>query len=253
MKKIFVIAITTLQEMIRERLFIVVIFMAAVLFAASILLGALSFSEQQRILANLGFTAIEVAAVGISLFSGAFLISKEIEKQTLLLVLVRPISRDQFLMGKISGILALNTLLILALGLVLYMLLDGTSDFGTFFIILSSLWFQSGIALSLVIFFSVLVRPVLALLMASGILTLGAWIPDLQFFAEKSKEVLFINAVKVVTWITPNLFRFNWKSYYFLERGVESQDVVWMVAHSLGWSLIVFVLSCLIFRRKDIV
>ena len=253
MKKVLVIAKTTLQEMIRERLFIVVVFMAAVLFGISLLLGALSFSEQQRILANLGFTAIEVASVGISFFAGAFLISKEIEKQTLLLVLARPISRDQFIMGKVSGILALNTLLVLALGGVLYVLLGGTPRLGSFFTILSSIWFEATIGLSLVIFFSIVVRPVLALLMSFGVLMLGQWIPDLQFFAEKSKDVLFINAVKAVTWLTPNLFRFNWKSYYFLELGFDSQDIVWMIAHSFGWALIVFVFACLIFRRKDIV
>lgn len=253
MKKVLVIAKTTLQEMIRERLFIVVIFMAVVLFGISLLLGALSFSEQQRILANLGFTAIEVASVGISLFAGAFLISKEIEKQTLLLVLARPISRDQFIMGKVTGILTLNTLMVLALGIVLYVLLGASPSFSSFIVILSSIWFEAAIALSLVIFFSVVVRPVLALLMAFGILMLGQWIPDLQFFAEKSKDLFFINAVKVVTWVTPNLFRFNWKSYYFLELGFDSQDVMWMIAHSFGWALIVFVFACLIFRRKDIV
>lgn len=253
MKKVLVIAKTTLQEMIRERLFIVVVFMAAVLFGISLLLGALSFSEQQRILANLGFTAIEVASVGISLFAGAFLISKEIEKQTLLLVLARPISRDQFIMGKVTGILTLNTLMVLALGVVLYVLLGASPSLPSFFVILSAIWFEAAIALSLVIFFSVVVRPVLALLMAFGILMLGQWIPDLQFFAEKSKDVFFINAVKIVTWVTPNLFRFNWKSYYFLELGFDSQDVLWMVAHSFGWALIVFVFACLIFRRKDIV
>lgn len=253
MKKVFIISKTTLQEMIREKLFIVVIFIAAVLFGISILLGALSFSEQQRILANLGFTAIEVASVGIALFAGAFLISKEVEKQTLLLVLARPISRDQFIMGKVSGILALNTLLVFALGMVLYVLLGAAPSFLNMITILLSIWFEALIALSLVIFFSVVVRPVLALLMALGILILGAWIPDLQFFAEKSKDVLFVQAVKVVTWVTPNLFRFNWKSYYFLELGLEGQDIIWMVAHSMGWALIVFVFSCLIFRRKDIV
>ncbi|WP_413288695.1 ABC transporter permease [Bdellovibrio sp. HCB337] len=253
MKKVFVIAKTTLQEMIRERLFIVVIFMAAGLFAISILLGALSFSEQQRILANLGFTAIEVASVGIALFAGAFLISKEVEKQTLLLVLARPISRDQFIMGKVSGILTLNTLLVFVLGFVLYLLLGANPSILNMFTILLSIWFEALIALSLVIFFSVVVRPVLALLMSFGILMLGAWIPDLQFFAEKSKDMFFIQAVKVVTWITPNLFRFNWKSYYFLELGLDGQDVIWMVAHSLGWALIIFVFACLIFRRKDIV
>lgn len=253
MKKVFVIARTTLQEMIRERLFLVFIFMAVLLFGISLLLGALSFSEQQRILSNLGFTAIEVTSVGIALFAGAFLISKEIEKQTLLLVLARPISRDQFLMGKVSGIIALNTLLVVALGLVLYILLGTSPNFLNLLTILSSIWFEALIALSLVIFFSVVVRPILALLMSFGILMLGQWIPDLQFFAEKSKDPFFINAVKGVTWVTPNLFRFNWKSYYFLELGFESQDVIWMIAHSMGWILIIFVFACLIFRRKDIV
>jgi ABC-type transport system involved in multi-copper enzyme maturation permease subunit len=253
MSKVLVIAVTTLREMIRERLFLVVIFLAAVLFGVSLLLGALSFSEQQRILANLGFTAIEVAAVGISLFAGAFLISKEIEKQTLLLVLARPISRDQFLMGKVSGILVLNTFLILVLGIVLYILLGASPNLLNFVTILLSIWFEAAIALSLVIFFSVVVRPILALLMASGIIMLGEWIPDLQFFADKSKDVFFINAVRGLTWVTPNLFRFNWKSYYFLELGLVGQDIVWMIAHSFGWALIVFVFACLIFRRKDIV
>jgi ABC-type transport system involved in multi-copper enzyme maturation permease subunit len=253
MKKVFVIAKTTLQEMLRERLFIIVVFIAAILLGLSILLGALSFSEQQRILANLGYTAIEVASVGIALFSGAFLISKEIEKQTLLLVLARPITRDQFLMGKVSGIIALNTMLVLVLGFILFFLLSGHVNFANHATILLSLWFESMIALSVVIFFSVVVRPVLSLLMSFGILMVGEWIPDLQFFAEKSKDAVFLNAVKVVSWITPNLYRFNWKSYYFLEQGVDGQDIIWMTAHSLGWILIVFVFACIIFRRKDIV
>jgi ABC-type transport system involved in multi-copper enzyme maturation permease subunit len=252
-KKVFVIAKTTFQEMIRERLFIVVIFMAALLFGISLLLGALSFSEQQRIMADLGFTAIEVASVGISLFAGAFLISKEIEKQTLLLVLARPISRDQFLMGKVSGIIALNTFLVVVLGLILYLLLDTAPNFGTLCVILLAIWFKALIGLALVIFFSVIVRPILALLMSFGLLLLGEWIPDLQFFAEKSKDALFINAMKGVTWVTPNLFRFNWKSHYFLELGLDTQDILWMISHSAGWIFVVFVVACFIFRRKDIV
>jgi hypothetical protein len=137
--------------------------------------------------------------------------------------------------------------------MVLYLLLGASPNFLNFTTILLSIWFESVIALSLVIFFSVVVRPILALLGAFGMMMLGEWIPDLQFFADKSKDLFFINAVKGVTWVTPNLFRFNWKSYYFLELGLAGQDVVWMIAHSFGWSLIVFVFACLIFRRRDLV
>lgn len=253
MRKILVIAKTTLHEMLRERVFLVVVFIAIALFGLSLLLGSLTFGEHQRILANLGFTAIEVASVGIALFSGAFLLAKEIEKQTLLLVLARPISRDQFLIGKVAGITALNTLLVFVLGMLLYILLGASPNPLNMAIITGSLWFEAMIALGLVIFFSVIVRPILALLVAFAILMLGAWIPDLQFFAEKSKDAVFIQGVKVLSWVTPNLFRFNWKSYYFLEKGFDGQDVVWMVAHSFGWIFVMLVLACLVFRRKDIV
>ncbi|KHD89944.1 MAG: ABC transporter [Bdellovibrio sp. ArHS] len=256
MAKLWALARTTLREMLRERVFLVVVLIAVALLALSFLLGALSFAEQQKILTDFGFLAIQVAALGVALFSGSYLLAKEIEKQTCLLILSRPVTRDQFILGKLFGVLALNTLLIGALAVLLWGLLGlwkTPNLWGNYFFICLSLWFESAVVLCLVICFSLLVRPVLALGAGVMVFLLGHWLGDLAFFAEKSKEQAFIYAVEVFHWITPNLYRMNWKSFYFLEQGIPASHVGWMVAHMTGWALILILVTNFFFRRKDIV
>ncbi|MBO9666863.1 MAG: ABC transporter permease [Bdellovibrio sp.] len=256
MSKVWTLAKTTLREMLREKVFFVVIVIAVVLIALSFLLGALSLAEQRKILADFGFLAVQISMLGISLFSGAYLIAKEVEKQTCLLILSRPVSRAQFILGKIFGVLALNSFLVVALGLLLATLLGlwGESNLWLSFTqICLSLWFESAVILALVICLSLVVRPVLALSSGVVIFLLGHWLGDLAFFAEKSKEAFFIQAVKALHWIVPNLYRLNWKSAYFLEKGLTNNDVAWMIAHMTGWFLIYVLLTNFFFRRKDIV
>lgn len=256
MDKVWVLAKTTLQEMLREKIFFVVVFVAVGLLALSFLLGALSFAEQKKILTDFGFLAIQVALLGVSLFAGSYLIAKEVEKQTCLLILSRPVSRGQFIMGKVLGVLALNTLLILALAIVLWVLLGLWSEprvWLSYVEICLSLWFESAVILCLVICFSLIVRPVLALGFGIMVFLLGHWLEDLSFFAQKSKEEAFIVLVKICHWITPNLYKMNWKSYYFLEKGIPVANVLWMCVHMFGWALLLTLLTNFFFRRKDIV
>lgn len=256
MAKIWALARTTLREMLREKVFLVVVLIAVALLALSFLLGALSFAEQKKILTDFGFLAVQVALMGVSLFSGSYLLAKEIEKQTCLLILSRPVSREQFILGKIFGVLALNTLLLMALAILLWILLGLWREpqvWLSFVEICLSLWFESAVILCLVICFSLIVRPVLALSSGIMVFLLGHWLEDLSFFAEKSKEDAFIMLVKVAHWVTPNLYKINWKSYYFLEKGIPPQNVGWMFAHMLGWALLLVLVTNFFFRRKDIV
>lgn len=256
MAKVLTLAKTTLREMLRERVFLVVVVIAVLLFALSFLLGALSLAEQRKILADFGFLGIQVACLGVSLFSGSYLLAKEIEKQTCLLILSRPVSRDQFILGKILGVLALNVILVTSLGVLLALLLglwNSPAQILSFFEICFSLWLESAVILCLVIGLSLVVRPVLALSSGFVIFLLGHWLSDLAFFAEKSKEEFFITAVKVLHWLVPNLYRLNWKSEYFLQNGIPGNQVLWMLGHMLGWFLIYLVFTNFFFRRKDIV
>jgi len=254
MDKVFTLAKNTLSEMLREKLFLVVLIMAVLLFGLSLVLGALSFDEEKKIMTDFGFAAIQLASLGIALFSGSYMLAREIEKQTCLLILSRPVSRDQFILGKFFGVLALNTLLMIFLGLCLAGLLkvwERPQELLPFTEICLSLWCESILILGLVLLF--IVRPVIALSFGIMVFLLGHWLGDLEFFAKASKQALFIHAVKVLQWVSPNLYRMNWKSVFYLEKGIPSQDVLWMIAHSLGWIVLLLLLTNFLFRRKDIV
>ncbi|MFV8256162.1 ABC transporter permease [Bdellovibrio bacteriovorus] len=256
MYKVLTLARTTLREMLRERVFMVAVLIAIALLGLSFLLGALSFAEQRKILTDFGFLAIQISGLGISLFSGAYLLAKEIEKQTCLLILSRPVSRAQFIVGKLLGVLALNSLLMGSLTILLWILLGLWKEpqfLLSFLEIALSLWCESAVILCLVIFFSLVVRPVLALGAGFMVLLLGHWLGDLAFFAEKSREDLFVQAVKVLHWLTPNFYRMNWKSAYFLEKGIPAENILWMLAHMTGWALLAVLATNFFFRRKDIV
>lgn len=256
MVKVWTLAKTTLREMLREKVFMIVVIIAAGLLALSFLLGALSFDEQRKILTDFGFLAIQTAMLGVSLFLGSYLLAKEIEKQTCLLILSRPISRGQFILGKMGGVLALNTLVMSALALLLFALLklwNHANQWLAFAEICLSLWFESAVLLGIVICLSLIVRPVLAL--AGGIMffILGHSLSDLTFFANKSQDQTFIDIVKFLHWVSPNFYRMNWKSAYFLENGLPSENMVWMLSHMSGWLLLLILIAQFLFKRKDIV
>ncbi|MEK2687589.1 ABC transporter permease [Bdellovibrio sp. GT3] len=256
MSKVWTLAKTTLREMLREKIFFVVIVIAVLMIALSFLLGALSFAEQIKIMADFGFLGVQLALLGIALFSGSYIIAKEVEKQTCLLILSRPVTRNQFILGKLFGVLALNTILLGILALILSVLLGiwkTPEQFIGFAEICLSLWFESSVILAFVMWFSLVVRPVLALCAGIVLFLLGHWLGDLAFFAAKSKEPMFTQIVEGLHWIVPNLYRMNWKSAYYLQSGLPAKDVMWMVAHMTGWFVIYVLLTNFCFRRKDIV
>lgn len=255
MKKITTIARITMLEIIHEKIFFVFVFVAALLIALSALLGNLSFDEQRKILADFSYLSIQLAGMGISLFFGAYIISREIEKQTCLLILSRPLSRAQFIFGKFFGLTAINTLLFIVLYCVLGVLLSlkGYEQWLNHGVIISLLWGEVLLALALAMFFALVVRPLISLLMTFSIFLFGSWIPDLFFFAKESKAENFQDIVHLIDLIMPNFYKFHMHSSYYLEQGIPLEKAGLAHLHVLGWAGLLLVFIGVIFRRKDVI
>lgn len=253
MNKVRIIALTTFRELIREKFFLVVVFVAIFLLALSLLLSELSFAEVQKILADMGFMAIQVSSLGISVFAGSTLLSREIEKQTCLLMLSRPITRTEFLLGKYVGIVLLVTVLNICLSWALLLLLGTWSWSIHMFQVSLSLWLESLVVLSIVFLFSIFLRPVLAVMCGLTIFFAGNWLEDVAYFAKKSNDPGLQIFSDVAKWLFPNFYRFNWKNFFFLEKGVSGSDLAALGLHYVPWIVIVLIFATALFRRKDIV
>ncbi len=254
MRPIWVLALNTYKEVIRDRILYGLLLFAVILIGMSLALGQLSFAEQARISANFGLSAIHLTAVALAIFVGSNLVFKEIDKKTIMTILVRPISRLQFIIGKGLGLSLIILTMISGLALVLvgiFALLNMTVDVRLAWVLLGLLC-ESLILLGVTLLFSMFARPILVVCLSVGIFLIGHWQDSLAFFARKNPE----GPTALVHWICrhfiPNLERVNWKELVLYDQPVNALVKAQAVGYSLAWYAFCVALATWIFRRKDV-
>ena len=96
---VYLIAKNSFREIIRDRVLYGLFIFALVVIFLSLVLGNLSFNEQQKITIDFGLTGIELSSGILAIFIGAQLVFRELELRTLGTILVRPVTLAQFLLG----------------------------------------------------------------------------------------------------------------------------------------------------------
>lgn len=255
MKSVWVIAKNTFREVIRDRILYGILVFALILIGLSLVLGQLSFDEQARISVNFGFAGIQLSAAIVSIFIGSSLVSKEIEKQTILTLLARPISRAQFICGKFLGLTFVVTVITMGLAAVLLLLTFSLKIEITesFFIALFGILLESMVLLSFTLFFGSFSRPIMTVMFAVSVFIIGHWVDSLPYFVSKSSNESFKVLGKVITKVVPNLEMFNWRTAPIYGDTVPYVDVAKASLYSAGWVALLFILTSIIFRRRDFV
>lgn len=253
MKSLFTLATTTVRELIRERWVWLIAGLGIFTIFLSLVLSQMSFDEGDRLLADLGLAAADLAAAGLALFAGATLLAREIERQTCLLVLAKPLSRDTFLAGKSAGLAALLAVLLLSQCLFVYLLLGTKPTFAGLAIAGLTLWLKALTLLGFAVWMGALVRPLIGFLFGLALDMFGHWLGDLEFFARKAENPVFLAVAEGARWIVPNFDRFNWKSFVDLESHLGWSDLGGAAIHLGAWAVFYFVMAAVSFRRRDLV
>ena len=113
--RIFVIATNVFREVVRDRILYIVGFYALILVAAIQLLPEVAATTQNKIFLDFGLAAMSVLGLIVAIFVGTGLVNKEIEKRTVLVLIAKPISRSEFIIGKHLGLSAVLALLVIVM------------------------------------------------------------------------------------------------------------------------------------------
>jgi ABC-type transport system involved in multi-copper enzyme maturation permease subunit len=254
MRAIWVLANNTFREVIRDRILYALVIFALLLIGLSLALGQLSFAEQSRISANFGLSAIHLGAVVLAIFVGSNLVYKEIEKKTILTILVRPISRLQFILGKALGLSMVILTMTAGLGLILALVFYGLGmpiD-EKLFLVLAGLFTESMVLLGLTILFSMITTPLLVVAFSVCVFLIGHWHASLEFFAGKSDNAVLSPIAWFVKYFTPDLERVNWKDLVLYDQPLDLAARGTSIAYGLAWFAFSVALAALLFRRKDV-
>lgn len=208
---LWVLGRATFREIIKDKILYNVLLCSFLLLACSFLASLLAITTQARVVQSFGLASVTIAALLIALLTGAPLVGREIERRTILLILSKPISRFQFLLGKfigLVGIIVLNWFLLSSVYLLILKLSGGVIH-GTLLIALLSVLFQAILVGALAMALSAFTTTSLAVMITMGFYLVGVNLSQIRFIALQSDSGVtkfFLNGLALL-W--PNFEFFN--------------------------------------------
>ena len=252
--RIWAIAANSFREVIRERILYFIGFFALLMAFAWRLLPEIAVGTHQKIFLDLGLAAIGLLGVIVAVFVGTGLINKEIDKRTILVLIPKPLSRAEFILGKhlgLSGVLAV----MLGVMLVIYLLmLSGMKvSFQALPLIVSV--FYLGLELILIaavaIAFGVFTSSILATLMTFGVYLMGHISKDLIQLGIISKNPNILAITKNIYLILPDLERLNFRNEAVYGLLPSADVLIGNALYSLVYTGLLLGISILIFSRRQ--
>ncbi|TRU47581.1 MAG: ABC transporter permease [Microcystis aeruginosa Ma_QC_Ca_00000000_S207] len=252
--RIWAIASNGFREVIRDRILYLIGFFALLMAFALRLLPEIAVGTHQKIFLDLGLAAIGLLGVMVAVFVGTGLINKEIDKRTILVLIPKPLSRAEFILGKhlgLSGVLAV----MLGVMLVIYllMLLGMKVSFQPLPLIVSV--FYLGLELILIaavaIAFGVFTSSIIATLMTFGVYLMGHISKDLIQLGIISKNPNILAITKNIYLILPDLERLNFRNEAVYGLLPSADVLIGNALYSLVYTGLLLGISILIFSRRQ--
>jgi ABC-type transport system involved in multi-copper enzyme maturation permease subunit len=245
------IALNTFREAIRDRILYVLLIFAVVLIVGSRLLSLLTVGNEEKIIKDVGLSAISVFGVLTAVFVGVSLVFKEIERRTVYTLLANPVRRWQFVAGKFVGLLVVLAMNVAVMSAALcgILWLRGEPPWGLVPAV-ALILVELTVITSFALLFSSITNPTLAALMTFAVYVMGHLSWSLLLLKAKLGTV-GAWVCDVVYWVMPNLERLNIKAEAVHDIPLEPGVVPLALLYGVSYSLVVLALACVAFERKE--
>lgn len=262
------IAVITFKEGIRNRAMYGILLVAACLLLTLLFLATMPFNDFTKIAVDIALSAVALAGLMLVLFVGINLLSRDLDRRTIYVILSRPISRPQYMVGKFLGMALLITAALSVLSAVamtaLFLARMFYHDAGTHFswgvvclacifiiemyILLSSLsfLFSSFVSTS----FITLVLTVLSYLIGISLMDIKALIESSQTGVQVPAFTAKI--VQVVFYLFPNLSLFDIKLQAAHGIPVPGSYVAAVLLYGIVYTCLIIAVAAVWFRKKEL-
>jgi ABC-type transport system involved in multi-copper enzyme maturation permease subunit len=107
MNVLYPLAVVTFKEGIRNRAIYAIFLFALALFGFDLVIANMAPRDVGKVAVDLALSSVSFAGLLLVLFVGINLMAKDIDKRTIYMVLSRPVSRSEYILGKFSGMVLL--------------------------------------------------------------------------------------------------------------------------------------------------
>lgn len=254
MNATIIIALNTFKENIRNKVLYNILLFALGIILLSISFGDWSVFARVQVMEDFGLATMSIAGLLLAVFIGVGLLGKEISQKTLYTVLVRPVNRFQFILGKFTGLLVTLFINFGIMTLVFSAVLvyqGGTIELPLLSAVFLA-WVELAVIVSVSILFSVFTTPTLAAIFTIAFWIIGHYNDLVQIKDVQADSPAFALLLKAIYYVLPNLEHFNIRAPVIYGNGIEPGFVVLAVIYGLLYTTLFLLLATLVFSRKDV-
>ena len=252
--RVITIANNGFKEVIRDRILYFIGFFSLLLILAQRIIPEIAAGTHEKILLDVGIGAIDILSVIIAIFVGTALINKEIEKRTLLMLIPKPISRAELILGKHLGLTAvLGVTVAIMMGIYLAMLSISNIDYPTTALITAGVYLLLQLALitAVAILFGVFTSSILATLLSFGVYLMGHFSEDLVELGKLSKNASIESLTTSLYLVLPNLSRLDLKNEAVYGLLPNSGELAAHATYGLLYTALLLIISMVVFAQKE--
>jgi hypothetical protein len=248
------IATNTVRESVRSKLLYGLLFFAVLLIGVGAVVSTLSYVESARILQDIGLGAVRLFGVAIAILVGINLIHREVDRRTVYTILSKPLSRAEFLIGKVAGltITIWFQMAIMGLAFVGVSIATGAPLAGSHLAFFALAGFELALVVAVAAFFSSFTTPVLATFFTTGVWVLGHASRELRDLGADAESPAFAWVTWLIHRILPDLESFNLASEAAHRLPVTASDCVLPMLYGAGYLTLVLFAAIAVFERRDL-
>jgi ABC-type transport system involved in multi-copper enzyme maturation permease subunit len=255
-RRIATIAGNTFREAVRDRVLYNLVLFVLILTAAAVFIGELSGGQEQKIIVDLGLSAMLLFGVFIAIFVGVGLVYKEIERRTVYAIFSKPVGRGEFLIGKYLGLCLTLLVNVLVMGagvsLALIYVTRGWNPLAltiwpAILLIYVELMVLTGVAL----LFSSFSSPALSALLTFFVFIIGHFSADLKSLATSMGGSAARWLFAGLYYLLPNLANLTFITPAAHGELPSGARVGLVILYALIYIVVILAAATMIFRRRN--
>ena len=265
-RTITLVATHVFKESVRDKVLYNLVAFAVLLIGVSYLIGQLTAGQDVKMVKDLGLAAMSVFGLFIAIFIGVGLVAKELERRSVYALLVKPVERHEFILGKYVGLMLTLAINVAIMTIAYYAVLWGVAQ--TFPESARAAWtvpaidprlmkavvlilVQFGLVTAIALFFSTFSSPFLAAALTFAFYVAGHFGNDLREFGRIVESPAAAWICTAISYVLPNFSVLDVKAAV-----VHGRPVSWaFVASGIGYVAIyasaLLAGAVLIFSRRD--
>jgi len=243
----------TFREAVRDRVITGALVFGGLLVAAAALLAPLTLGEHERVVRDMGLSAIALFSMLMIVAAGTGLVFREIERKTIHTILALPVSRASFIVGKFVGLYGTVLAAIGILGLVYLgvVALFGGGVRAELMVALGLVALEAAVMTAVAVFFSSVASPMLSALFTVLMYIGGNLSADMKLLAERFESPAIDVLMEILTMIVPALQTFHVRNNLLAGIPVSSGQISFAAGYTALYVAMVLLVTVLAFSRRD--